>query len=456
MLLTPEYNGLTADIGQYDIAFSETYITLEKARERLRDSDPNKDLTSSWDGDLEGQLARFHAQDDTATKNDGDELDEHGYISMNLHSSSYICAIPKVKETLQNTTAEKQDEQPETDLATAADRGWRLLEDMEGKPCLYFSTGWWSYSFCYNGAVSQFHALTPGVNGARIWPPTEDPSVPTYTLGKYERKTVDATASSQDPSPTQHAGELQTKAETSYLVQRLGGGTTCDLTGKPRKVEVQFHCHPQSTDRIGWIKETSTCAYMMVIYTPRLCNDVAFLPPKATHVHRITCQQVLRPDQVADWEARKSDEATRKMIGQGKSDKPKVMVGKIEVGAQRLIGGEGKKIERGRVVLTTEERAEIVMMQKDGQIQGLSKEELEKLDLNPEAIATFQKELQKLAGKKDWKIVRIDEPNGQIQLRGIVGSNAGKKLSGKEKTDDPPPNRDGEEGSEEEYYLEEI
>jgi protein OS-9 len=144
------------------------------------------------------------------------------------------------------------------------------------------------------------------------------------------------------------------------------------------------------------------------------------------------------------------------MIGQGKADKPKVMVGKIEVGGQKLVGGEGKKIERGRVVLTTEERAEIVMMQKDGQIQGLTKEELEKLDLNPEAIATFQKELQKLAGKKDWKIVRIDEPNGQIQLRGIVGSNAGKKLSGKEKTDDPPPNQDGNEGSEEEYYLEEI
>lgn len=420
----------------------------------MKGSDPPKDPVSSWGGDDEGQLARFHVQDNTATKNDGDEGDEYEYTPMTLYGASYICAIPKVEESPKNTTETKKAEQPETDLATAADRGWQLLQDMEGKPCLYFSTGWWSYSFCYNGAVTQFHALAPGVNGARLWPPIEDPNTPSYVLGKYEPKAVDPKATSEDASPKQQTGELQTKAETSYLVQRLSEGTACDLTGKPRKIEVQFHCHPQSTDRIGWIKETATCAYMMVIYTPRLCNDVAFLPPKATHVHRITCQEVLRPNQVAEWEARKSEEATRKMIGQGEADKPRVMVGNIEVGGQKLVGGEGKKIERGRVVLTAEERAEIVIMQKDGQIQGLTKAELEKLDLNPEAIATFQKELQKLAGKKDWKIERIDEPNGQVQLRGIVGSNEGKKLTRKGKTEDPPTDENGDEGSEEEYKEE--
>jgi hypothetical protein len=443
-----------ADNSKYDIAFSESYITLENARNKLKGSDSHKDSISSWEGDIEGQLARFHAQDETTPNDDGNEDDEHEYMPMTLHDSSYLCAIPRVKENLKNTTNTQEEEQPKTDLATAAVRGWRLLENMEGKPCLYFSTGWWSYSFCYNGAVTQFHALTPGVNGARLWPPTEDPNTHSYVLGKYEPKTVDAKANAENSSPNQQVGELQTKAETSYLVQQLSDGTACDLTGKPRQIEVQFHCHPQSTDRIGWIKETATCAYMMVIYTPRLCNDVAFLPPKATHVHRITCQEVLRPDQVAEWEARKSEEATRKMIGQGEADKPRVMVGKIEVGAQKLVGSEGKKIERGRIVLTAEERAEIVLMQKDGQIQGLSKEELERLDLNPEAIATFQKELQKLAGKKDWKIERIDEPNGQVQLRGIVGSNAGKKLSGKGKSEDPPTAEGGEEGSEEEYKEE--
>ena len=34
-------------------------------------------------------------------------------------------------------------------------------------------------------------------------------------------------------------GELVQRGESRYLVQKLGGGTVCDLTGKERKVEVQ-------------------------------------------------------------------------------------------------------------------------------------------------------------------------------------------------------------------------
>jgi protein OS-9 len=32
---------------------------------------------------------------------------------------------------------------------------------------------------------------------------------------------------------------LETKGEMRYLVQKLKGGTTCDLTGKERRIEVQ-------------------------------------------------------------------------------------------------------------------------------------------------------------------------------------------------------------------------
>lgn len=445
--------GLT-DCFQYDVTFSESYITLENAKKRLITAGEHKDPVGAWEGDIESQLAPFNAKDDTTTESDGDSLNKADYMPMTLHGAPYLCAIPKVSKTPENATETRKEDVQATDLATAVDRGWRLLQDMDGKPCLYYTTGWWSYSFCYNGDVTQFHALPLGASGGRPWPPIEDPNTPSYVLGKYEAKSVDGNAKSEDSSPSQKLGELQTKAETSYLVQHLDGGTACDLTGKPRKVEVQFHCHPQSTDRIAWIKETATCAYMMVIYTPRLCDDVAFSPPKATHVHRITCQEVLRSDQIAEWQARKSEEATRKMIGQGASDKPKVMVGNIEVGGQKLVGGEGQNIERGRIVLTAEERAEIVVMQKDGHIQGLSKAELEKLDINPEVIATFQKELQKLAGNKDWKIERIGDANGQIQIRGIVGNDEGKKLPGKVKSlsDDPPEGED--EGSEEEYKEE--
>ena len=34
-------------------------------------------------------------------------------------------------------------------------------------------------------------------------------------------------------------GEIVQRGESRYLVQKLAGGTVCDLTGKERKIEVQ-------------------------------------------------------------------------------------------------------------------------------------------------------------------------------------------------------------------------
>ena len=274
-----------------------------------------------------------------------------------------------------------------------------------------------------------------------MWPPQEDPNTPSYVLGKFERRKKEVLNTD--------LAELQTKAETSYLVQKLEGGTTCDLTGAARKIEVQFHCNPQLTDRIGWIKETATCAYIMVVYTPRLCNDVAFLPPKETRAHPITCQEILTDDEIPEWAARKKEESYVKMIDQGQTQASSIMIGDIEVGAMKYIGKDGKKLEPGRIVLTQEEKAQIVASQKDGQISSLSKSDLEKLDIDPEDIDTFRKKLQELAGKKDWKIERLDDYNGQVQLRGIVQTD----------DDEPEEAKTGKDesdqvGSEEEYKEE--
>lgn len=63
----------------------------------------------------------------------------------------------------------------------------------------------------------------------------------------------------------------------------------------------QFHCNSLGTDRIGWIKEVSICCYLMVIYTPRLCNDVAFLPPRENRAHAIGCQEVMKRPAIDEY-----------------------------------------------------------------------------------------------------------------------------------------------------------
>lgn len=300
--------------------------------------------------------------------------------------------------------------------------------------------------FCYNSYVKQYHAVGVSSQG-RQWPPPEDPGTPSYILGTYNA--VNGKTASLEAPKEPRASDLQTQSETTFLVQSLEGGTPCDLTGKPRKIEVQYHCSPGTPDRIGWIKETATCAYQMVIYTSRLCNDLIFQPPKGAHVHKIGCQRVATNGDY-DW-----TEGILDTSGIGETAQQRIMVGRIEVGAKQLVGNEGKKIERGRIVMTAEEQAEIVVVSEDGQIRSLSTAELKKLDLDPKEVASFQKEMQKLAGSSDWKIERLGDAHGQLSLRGVVSSDAKKKVVQKKenplKNEDDENNEANEAGSEEHF-----
>jgi protein OS-9 len=214
--------------------------------------------------------------------------------------------------------------------------------------------------------------------------------------------------------------ELQTKGGSRYLVQHLRGGTRCDLTGRDRRIEVQFHCHPQSTDRIGWIKELTTCSYLMVIYTPRLCNDVAFQPPQQDEVHSIECREVLSAEQVPEWEAMRDYHLAQQLVDAAAAATPEFpIVGDIEVGAQRLVGTEGKEIEKGRVASAGEEKVDVVAKRENGEVQSLSREELEKFDLDPKKIEDLRKRLEELAQGKDWTLEMVTA-NGERGLRGIV------------------------------------
>jgi len=205
------------------------------------------------------------------------------YDTLWFNGRRFLCSIPEVKlpPPLNATEKERSKIEEEKELARATSRGWELLSDLDGK-CLYFVSGWWSYSFCHNREVRQFHQLPPQQNNQ--WPPTEDPNIQSFVLGQV----------SHDGTQDVNEGtELQATGELRYLVQKLGGGTICDLTRKERKIEVQFHCNSHGTDRIDWIKEVSICSYLMVIHTPRLCNDITFLPPRENRANGIVCREAL-------------------------------------------------------------------------------------------------------------------------------------------------------------------
>lgn len=427
---------------QYEIVFEDDYIELDDVVKILDRQEIQKAQSTG-------------ANDVTVISHDeGDGDAAEDYEILTLHEQPYLCTIPHVTRLPANETRlPASEEEKQKELARAADRGRELLAGMQSNQCLFYSTGWWTYSFCYNQQVRQFHALSAGQTGGRTWPPQEDPTTPAFVLGKVDAETKDPSAPDQNPQ-TAVTTELQTKAETSYLVQKLNGGTQCDLTGKDRRIDIEFHCNPQLTDRIGWIKEVSTCAYLMVVYTPRLCSDVAFMPPKDSNAHAITCQEILTEDQISEWRVAQiaQDDASTQLVQQ--DSEPPLIVGGVEVGAMKYFK-DGKRLERGRIVLTQDERAETIVMQKDGKVSSISNADLKKLELDPGDLDKFKKELEKLAGSKDWKIERLDDVNGQVQLRGVVSEDEKKKAKEEKEKEDDDASVDVAEGSEE-VFKEEI
>jgi protein OS-9 len=235
---------------QYEVHFSEDYVSEEQARLHIKS---NGQLENEERSEIEHYTG--HSSHDSHDSGEVPEEEKLEYEMMIHHKQRYLCSIPQVEkhveQTNENDTLSKAEQEKE--LARANDRGWELLSGMQGN-CIYHMHGWWSYRFCYNKDVKQFHQLPPS-RGMPVYPPVEDPNAQGYLLGRYDEKKAkhDVQAQSEQKwegegalEVSEHAtrkiggqGELVTRGESRYLVQKLEGGTECDLTGKERKIEVQ-------------------------------------------------------------------------------------------------------------------------------------------------------------------------------------------------------------------------
>lgn len=188
------------------------------------------------------------------------------------------------------------------------------------------------------------------------------------------------------------------------------------------------------------IKETSTCSYLMVIDTPRLCNDVAFSPPQKDVAHPITCQAVIPAADAEEWAAATIEakiRETERLLALAESEtnanenplrelsdglegstKRGAIIGGIEVGAKVLVGSEGKVIEKSVVAGGGKETYIGTIASSDG--TQMTKEEMKKLNIpDLKDVEKLKTNLRKLAGKKGWKLDLVDTPRGR-EFRGII------------------------------------
>ncbi|KAJ1803017.1 Protein OS-9 [Coemansia sp. RSA 2598] len=238
--------------------------------------------------------------------------------------SRFVCQVPRV-----DSEALLKDEEKESGvgmdgdvdaggmekelLRVTVERGLELLDSLKTE-CILFSVGWWTYEYCHGSHVRQFHKFEPDGDGVVY--------TVEYMLGRHE-------SLQPAPAPIDGSGGTREKAEVldtqvvrigrkRFLTQVWGGGTECDLTGKPRQVEIQFHCDPNGPERVALVEEIMTCYYVMVINTPRLCADPRFYDTLASIAYSIKCQQVVADDLIRSAAEEQSRRASQH-IGEGVS-----------------------------------------------------------------------------------------------------------------------------------------
>jgi protein OS-9 len=103
----------------------------------------------------------------------------------------------------------------------------------------------------------------------------------------------------------------------------------------------------------------ATCTYLMVIQTPRLCNDVAFQPPQKDQPNIVSCYPILRDEEIEVYKHKiaehqeqerlwKQEEAAAILDGSS-FELPPLPVGDILVGMHQIVP-HGKKIEKSAIV----------------------------------------------------------------------------------------------------------
>ncbi|KAL6305427.1 hypothetical protein BKA93DRAFT_779785 [Sparassis latifolia] len=207
--------------------------------------------------------------------------------------ASYLCLIPPPPE--ENFSIP---DEPQTDVTPV--HSWSLLQPLAGT-CLFHKQGWFTYSYCHNLHVRQFHELPHQNRVGGEYQPEEDNEWESYTLGKAPPSLeggADLTVAEQ--AAVAANVELARGAGSRYLVQRWGDGSYCEKTGRRREIEVQFHCSMTMPDTILFVKETQTCHYVLHIATPRLCGEPGF---KSRHDAReeayIRCREVVDAEEYA-------------------------------------------------------------------------------------------------------------------------------------------------------------
>lgn len=134
---------------------------------------------------------------------------------------------------------------------------------LKGEYCLYGGSGWWKYEFCYGKKVDQYHEEGGGKKTV-------------INLGQFKEEDHLAWLE-QHPSKRPKEGASRKQVSIFY-----SNGELCDLTGKPRQIEVKLKCKAADSPSTVtlYLLEPKTCEYVLGVESPLVCDLLPHADPQ--------------------------------------------------------------------------------------------------------------------------------------------------------------------------------
>lgn len=199
----------------------------------------------------------------------GDDVGQSVMLMTTKFGQEYQCSLPEQPTTSDNAyTTDKEVEAPNV---------LKLLEPLRNAPCLTKTRNWWTYELCYGKSIKQFHIENGKPEGAVI------------DLGFYE--------SDFDWNNETNLEQFNKTGLQKYHSQFYNHGSSCDITGVPRKAEVRYYCDEDSTDYILSVEEPETCSYVFTVHTSRVCSFPPLKRLSPSKPHTISCSPLLSEEQ---------------------------------------------------------------------------------------------------------------------------------------------------------------
>jgi len=179
----------------------------------------------------------------------------------NTDGDRYLCSLPGLGgDADEDPAADDHGGHGERSGDADGGAGGDRLAELAGR-CDVLNLGWWSYEWCHEKSVRQFHVdQQAGIID------------PQWSLGEFSHRDGAAAAAAEGDEAVDPAVDVFT------------GGQHCDETGQGRATRVEFRCcakeeQPKKAGRkalpalavLASIREPETCTYEATVCTPLLC-----------------------------------------------------------------------------------------------------------------------------------------------------------------------------------------